>query len=236
MIPRRKIEKILVLIAIGLIIVLGKYFLIPGIPEKKAELLWVEGKVPLPPPRYSSTTSVEEAISRRRSVREYQDRDLDLEDLSQLLWAAQGITLPKKGFRSAPSAGALYPLEFYVVTGEGIFHYAPFEHALELMHKGDVRVELAKAAVDQEWVREAPASIVIAGVFERTTQKYGLRGERYVYMEAGHVAQNIYLQAESLNLGTVVVGAFYDEEVQKLLKLPEDHRPLYIMPVGYKLG
>lgn len=235
MIPRGKIEKILIVISIGLLLVLGWYFILPVLPERKVGVQRIEERIILPEPSYSSETSIEEAISQRRSRRKYQDRELELKDLSQILWSAQGIT-DRRGFRSAPSAGALYPLEFYVVMSSGVFHYDPFQHTLELMKEGDVRAELSKAAVDQEWVMEAPVDIVIAGVFERTMQKYGSRGERYVYMEAGHAAQNIYLQAESLNIGTVSVGAFYDDRVVKLLGLPEDHRPLYIMPVGYKVG
>ncbi|MFQ6050120.1 MAG: SagB/ThcOx family dehydrogenase [Candidatus Hydrothermarchaeota archaeon] len=201
---------------------------------EKRELKEVDKIIMLPEPRYTSNKSVEEAILERRSIREYSEKNLSLEEISQILWAAQGITYRPKGFRTAPSAGALYPMEIYVVTKEGIYHYDPWTHSLEQKYAGDVRKNLSKAALDQEWVREAPVDIIITAVFERTKRKYGERGERYVYMEAGHVAQNIYLQCVSLNLGTTVVGAFYDDEVQEVLKLPSDHKPIYIMPVGHK--
>ena len=121
----------------------------------------------------------------------------------------------------------------YLVNAEGIFRYDAQRHALEQRYSGDARDALAKAALSQESVASAPVIIVITGVFERTEKKYGERGERYVYLEAGHVAQNIYLQCPSLDLGTVSIGAFLDEEVKGVLKLPEDHEPIYIMPIGH---
>lgn len=185
--------------------------------------------------------SVEEAILRRRSRRSYTDEPLSLHDISQLVWAAQGITEPATGKRAAPSAGATYPLEVYVVVGtngvtglaDGVYRYNPVKHQLENVLKGDLRSDLADAALGQDWVREAPVNIVIAAVYERTTGRYGDRGIRYVHMEAGHVGQNLYLQAEARGLGVVVVGAFHDDQVQKLLRLPADEKPLYIIPVGH---
>jgi SagB-type dehydrogenase family enzyme len=208
------------------------------------EVVPVFGEVKLPSPETTGPMSVEEAIARRRSVRSYTDESLSPEDLSQLLWAAQGITDPARGFRAAPSAGATYPLEVYVVAGpegvtglaEGVYRYDPFEHALENILRGDIRSDLADAAMRQTWVREAPINIVIAAVYERTTDRYGDRGIRYVHMEAGHVGQNLYLQAEARGLGMVVVGAFHDEQVQTLLRLPADQKPLYIIPIGYPAG
>ncbi len=184
--------------------------------------------------------SVEEAIYRRRSIREYTGEPLTLKELGQILWAAQGITFPEYGFRSAPSAGATYPLEIYVSVREGgieglasgIYHYDPFSHSLILIKPGDYSQELAHAALDQEWVRKAPVCLILTAEFKRTTSVYGERGIRYVYMEAGHVGQNIYLQATSLGLGTVAVGAFHDNEVKSLLGCMED--PIYIFPVGRK--
>ncbi len=114
----------------------------------------------------------------------------------------------------------------------GVYRYDPGEHKLVKVLKGDVMAEMASAAVDQSWVREAGANIVFTAVYERTTQRYGDRGERYVHMEAGHASQNVYLQAVALNLGTVTIGAFYNEQVQEILHLPENEKPLYIMPVG----
>lgn len=199
------------------------------------------GFVELPPPETAGAMSVEEAIRRRRSIRSYTDEPLSLQDISQLMWAAQGITDPAKNFRAAPSAGATYPLEVYVVVGNncvtglagGLYRYEPHGHRLEHILKGDLRSSLAEAAVGQSYVREAPIDIVIAAVYERTTSRYGERGVRYVHMEAGHAAQNLYLQATARGLGMVTVGAFYDDQVQGLLQLPEDQKPLYIIPVGH---
>nr|WP_048147924.1 SagB/ThcOx family dehydrogenase [Palaeococcus ferrophilus] len=191
-------------------------------------------KVSLPAPRTRGDMSVEEAIARRMSVREYRDEPLTLEELSQLLWAAQGIT--HDGKRSAPSAGATYPFELYVVVGSveglspGVYHYDPSEHSLSLVREGDFRGELQRAALNQEWVGKAAVDIVLVAFYERTTEYYGDRGVRYVHMEAGHIGENIYLQATALNLGTVAVGAFNDDEVAKIVGT--EGRPLYIFPVG----
>jgi SagB-type dehydrogenase family enzyme len=216
-------KKIMISCAL-LIILLSLLFLFPS--EEPSE---APGRIVLPEPRYESDVSVEEALLKRRSIRSYSDEALSWNEISQILWAVQGITDPR-GFRTAPSAGALYPLEVYLVMEEGVFHYNPEEHSLQKLQDGDFRRSLSDAALGQPWVANAPVDLVITGVFERTTKKYGQRGERYVYMEAGHAAQNVYLQCVSLGLGTVVVGAFYDEEVKRLLNLTED--PLYIMPIG----
>ncbi len=193
----------------------------------------------LPPVESKGELSLEEAIQLRRSVREFGRRTLALEDVSQLLWAAQGITA-RGGFRTAPSAGALYPLELYVVAGSveglsvGVYRYRPKTHELVHMTSGDLREPLASAALGQSPLRRAPAVLVIASVYKRTTGKYGQRGRRYVHIEVGHAAQNVYLQAAARGLGTVLVGAFDDEEVQNVLGLPPDHEPLGLMPVGRK--
>lgn len=199
------------------------------------------GSVKLPPPKTVGAMSVEEAISRRRSTRSFTDEPLSLQDVSQLLWAAQGLTDPVRNFRAAPSAGATYPLEVYVVVGEncvtglasGIYHYDPHDHQIVLVLEGDMRLSLAEAALGQSSVKEASISIVVAAVYERTTGKYGERGVRYVHMEAGHVGQNLYLQATALGLGMVTAGAFDDDKVQEVLQLSEDQKPLYIIPVGH---
>jgi SagB-type dehydrogenase family enzyme len=160
-----------------------------------------------------------------------------LADASQLLWAAQGITDARKGGRTAPSAGALYPLELYLVAGnidglpKGLYRYNPQAHELTKTKNEDRRQALAKVTFDQSWVQDTPAILVFTGVAERTTTRYGKRGVRYVYMEAGHSAQNVYLQAVSLRLGTVVIGAFHGADVRKVLELKED--PLYLMPFGH---
>jgi len=199
-----------------------------------------DSKILLPYPKLKGNMSVEEAIAFRRSIREYKDEPLTISQLSQLLWAAQGITETRWGFRAAPSAGATYPLEIYVVVGEngvkglkpGVYKYLPHEHVIILVKEGDIREELYKAALNQEWVLKAPITIVITAVYERTTSRYGERGIRYVHMEVGHVGQNIYLQATALGLGTVVVGAFYDEEVRRIINASENEHPLYLVPVG----
>jgi SagB-type dehydrogenase family enzyme len=154
-------------------------------------------------------------------------------ELGQLLWAIQGTT-HERGFRTAPSAGALYPLEIYLVTEEGIFHYEPERHDLAVMSRDNPSASLYRAALSQEAVRQAPAVFVVTAVYERTAQKYGdERSPRYVHLEAGHAAQNLLLQAVALNLGAVPIGAFQDEEVQAALELPADHKPLYLIPVGH---
>lgn len=188
--------------------------------------------IKLPKPRSKGDISLEETINQRRSVRDFSDRDLNLEEISQLLWAAQGLTDKSRGFRSVPSAGALYPLEIYIIKKDGLFHYNLQEHALEILEKRDLRTGLCRAAWGQTMVRDAPIDIVICAVSRRVTSKYGERGIRYVHMEAGHCAQNIHLMAVSLGLGSVPVGAFDDTEIKTLLKLDENIEPLYIIPIG----
>jgi SagB-type dehydrogenase family enzyme len=180
---------------------------------------------------------VEEALLGRRSVREYSSKAVTLQQLGQLLWAAQGIT-GTGGKRTAPSAGGLYPLEVYVVAGnvegieQGIYRYRPATHDLAKMVDGDMREALAGAALDQVYVKQAALDIVITAVYARTTGKYGDRGKTYVHMEAGHAAENICLEAVALKLGTVTIGAFEDDRVKKVLTCPEDEIPLYVLPVG----
>ena len=191
----------------------------------------------LPEPRYRSGISLEETLRDRRSVRKYSSDSLTLADVAQLLWSGQGVS-DGRDRRTSPSAGALYPLELYLVAGNvealpsSIYQYRPARHALSLVVVGDKRRELATAALRQNWVSKAPAVVVITAVYERTTRKYGDRGQKYVHMEAGHAAQNISLQAVSLGLGAVTVGAFADREIKQILNLPEDEVALYIMPVG----
>jgi len=195
--------------------------------------------IKLPEPRTKGEVSLEETMFKRRSVRDFADKPLTLQEVSQLLWSAQGIT-SRWGGRTAPSAGALYPLEVYLVAGNvdnlapSVYKYKADGHELTLVKDKDVRKELAEAALGQEYVKEGAVDIVIAAVYERTTQKYGDRGIRYVHMEAGHAAQNIYLQATALNLGTVTIGAFYDNQVKDILGMPQNEALLYIMPVGRK--
>ncbi len=186
----------------------------------------------LPQPRHKGSVSLEEAISKRRSVRRFGDAPVSTEDLSQILWAAQGIT--GEHFRTAPSAGALYPIELFIAMKDGVYRYVPEGHHLEEITKRDMREELSRAALGQRFVKEAPVVLVITAVFERVKSRYGERGTRYVFAEGGHVAQNVCLQCSAIGLGTVVVGAFHDSEVQEALEIPEDCAPIYLMPIGYK--
>jgi len=191
-----------------------------------------DGSKPLPPPRLSGPMSLEEAVNSRRSVREFQNQPLTREHLSQLCWAGQGITDPQGGLRAAPSAGALYPIELFLVTAEGVDHYVPQRHALERHLDGDLRAALQAASLDQESIGEAPLSVVITAVVDRTARKYGPRAERYCLIEAGHVAQNVLLQAAALGLRGVPIGAYEDSKVVKNLKLPKEHKVLYILAIG----
>lgn len=192
--------------------------------------------VVLPPPRLEGGISLERALAERRSVREFMPGALTLPQVAQLLWAAQGTTAG--GRRTAPSAGALYPLEVYLVAGEvrdlapGIYRFLPAKHTLQRFAAGDVRRQLCAAALAQECVAAGAAVVVFAAAERRTTSKYGSRGVRYVHIEVGHAAQNLALAATALGLGSVTVGAFDDAAVARLLNLPKDEVPLYLMPVG----
>jgi SagB-type dehydrogenase family enzyme len=199
-----------------------------------------DSQIHLPPPSQKGSVSLEEAIAQRRSVRDFTPDSILQSQLSQILWAAQGISNTWGKYRTVPSAGATYPLEIFVVCGgngieaidDGIYHYNIDSHSLTRHYAGDVRPELARAALDQEFIYEAPVDIVICALYERTAMRYGARGERYVHMEVGHAGQNIYLQATALGLATVAIGAFHDEQVRQVLRLDKQYKPLYIMPVG----
>ena len=199
-----------------------------------------EALIKLPEPTLQGMT-VEDAIRARRSIRSYSPDSLDPVEVSQLLFAAQGIT-GKRGsrlLRAAPSAGATYPIEVYVVVGRvrglapGIYHYLPREHALEVVRKGEYGDSLAAVCLGQTMPREAALSIVLTAIPERTTSVYGERGLRYIYMEAGHVSQNICLEATSLGLGAVPIGAFFDARLRRLLGIcDESEMSLYVNCIG----
>jgi SagB-type dehydrogenase family enzyme len=176
--------------------------------------------------------SLEQAIASRRSRRDFLPEPLSFEQIGQLAWAAQGQH-PGDRYRTTPSAGATYPLELFIVAADGLFHYLPGKHALEQLCEIDLREKLCSGAWGQEFVREAPLTFVFAAEFGRTTNHYGKRGTRYVYIEAGHAAQNINLQAESLGLGSVAVGAFDDGSVSGILSLPDNLEPVYMVTTGY---
>lgn len=182
-------------------------------------------------PKKRGPMSLEQAIASRRSRRDFLPEPLTLEQIGQLAWAAQGQESGQ--YRTAPSAGATYPLELFIVTADGMYRYLPGKHALEQLVDIDLRAELCSAALGQEFIRVAPLTIVLAAEFSRTTNHYGKRGIRYIYMEAGHAAQNIHLQAESLGLGSVAVGAFDDIAVGKVLSLPAKFEPVYMVVAGY---
>jgi SagB-type dehydrogenase family enzyme len=193
----------------------------------------VGAAVTLPPPARKGEVSVEQAVASRRSHRRYLERPLTLEQMSQLLWSAQGIT-SEDGRRAAPSAGACYPLELYLVCAEGAFRYLPEGHRLRKEHDRDLRADLAAAAWGQEFIAQAPVSFVFSAVEERTTSRYQERGIRYVHMDVGIAAENLHLQAEALGLGSVSVGAFDDDAVARVVAMPKPEQALYIIPVGYR--
>jgi SagB-type dehydrogenase family enzyme len=205
----------------------------PAMPTRVVTMSTAVAQViALPTPQLKGTLTLEETLTQRRSVREFAETPLTQQELGQLLWAAQGITHPA-GLRTAPSAGALYPLEVYAVTRDAVYRYDPQGHHLVVQVQGDVRPALYAAALMQAPVLRAPCVIVIAAVYARTSAKYGEeRAPRYVHLEAGHAAQNILLQAVALDLGAVPIGAFYDDKVKQVLALPADHDPLYLIPVG----
>lgn len=192
-------------------------------------------EIQLPPPALNGALSLEAVIARRRTRRHFDGRPLTWAEIGQLLWSAAGITDPASGKRAAPSAGARYPLEFYIVTPDGLYHYGPNQHTLHLIVDGDQRARLA-AACWQEFIGQAPVTIAISAAVERTAQRYGERGlRRYIPMDVGHAAQNLLLQATALGLAACPVGAFDDQRVAEALHLPSTQEPLYLLPVGREL-
>jgi SagB-type dehydrogenase family enzyme len=179
-----------------------------------------------------SSVPLEATLARRRSVRELSSERLTRAETGQLLWATQGVTADWGG-RTAPSAGALYPLELLAATPTQVLHYLPSEHQAEITMDGDLRPDLMAAALDQAAVGQAPLVVAIAAVPARTAARYGERARRYVDLEAGHAAQNLLLQAVALDLAAVPIGAFDDAAVSRALALPQDHEPLYLIPVGH---
>ena len=187
----------------------------------------------LPAPRLDGDMALEAAIAERRSVRTFRSDPLTQEQIGQLLWAAQGITDDLQGFRAAPSAGALYPLEIYVILPDGLYHYQPDGHRLTRLTTEDLRSAVWEAGLRQGALREAPAIFLFTAVYARTAERYGDRAPRYVHIEVGHAAQNLLLQAVALGLSSVPIGAMEDEQLQSALDLPDEHEPLYLLPVGY---
>lgn len=197
-------------------------------------------RIELPPAPAGTGHAIEQLLAHRRSRREFRSGPLGLNEIARLLWAVQGISDPR-GLRTAPSAGALYPLETHLVAGSvtglapGAYRYSPSRHSLAPTSAGDCRAALARAALGQEAISQAAAVIALTAVYRRTTVKYGERGMRYVHMEIGHAAQNVYLMAESLGIGTVMVGAFDDERVGHVIPVGADEAVLALLPLG-RLG
>ena len=197
--------------------------------------------ITLPPPALQGLVSLEETLTRRRTVRAFTPTPLPLPEVAQLLWATYGVADKRRGVKTAPSAGALYPLDCYLATGEGgvtgteagVYRYLPEDHALELQTSGDRRRAIARASLSQQWMAQAPCMVIITAAYDRTTGKYRERGIRYVHMEVGHAVENLLLQAVALGLGAGIVGAFDDDAVAETLGLPAGHRPLLVVPIGH---
>jgi len=210
-------------------------------PQEEAAPPAAAPRVELPEPVRKGTISLEEAIQKRRSVRQYAERALTLAQLSQLLWSANGVTGENSRFRAAPSAGALHPLDFYAVVGQGmvegleagVWHYEPADHALTRVLEGDNRQALARAALGQRQIVTASVVIVVTAEYARSTGKYSERGQRYALMDAGFAAENLCLQVQTLNLAVCIVGAFRDAAVTETLRLPKAHEPLLFLTVGH---
>lgn len=198
--------------------------------------------IKLPEPKTTGVLSVEEAIAFRRTRRTFAAKPLSMPDLSQVLWAAQGITEKRWKHRAAPSGGALFPIDLHIVVRKdgvktlpaGIYKYIPDGHYLQTRSEGDVNTKLRDVGYSQTFFADSPICLILVAEPKRSTWKYGERGYRYIYMEAGHIAENIQLIGESLGFSVGLVGAFKDESVAELLNLKKDESPLYIIPVGYR--
>jgi len=189
--------------------------------------------VRLPAPPCSGGLSLAEALAKRRSIRDFAGKRLSIDQLAQLCWAALGITDKTRELRTAPSAGAVYPMRLFVADADGVYEYLAEDHSLQQYMRGDKRLALQAAALDQRWVGTAPACFVIAFDDALMQVEYGSRATRYCLLEAGHIAQNILLQAAALGLGAVPVGAFDDERVGRLLSPSRELHPAYLVPIGY---
>jgi len=222
MIPRTLLFPTLLLVLLGIVAGVGCTQL--ATPPDAAQA----ADISLPAPSLKGNVSVEEALAKRRSVRSFTEQKLSLQQIGQLAWAAQGIT-DKEGRRTAPSAMAVYPLQLYVVVSDGAFRYVPEGHKLVKLSDSDARAALST----QGSVRGAPLDFVIVGDFAKARARFGERAERFVSLEAGHVAQNIHLQAVALGLGSVPVGGYQEEGVREALGLAAEEAPLYVIPVGY---
>lgn len=211
-------------------------FFLSAIIFQEGLALAKDKEIKLPPPITKGSMSVEEALQTRRSQRTFTQKNLSVAEIGQLAWAAQGVTEQRwvrQSLRTVPAAGDLYPLEVYIISKDGEFHYIPEGHLLEIMDNKDLRKELSAAALGQSAIKSAPVVIVLCAVYERVTAKYSARGVTYTQLETGHAAQNVLLQAVALGLAAIPMGAFIPDDVQKVLKIPGEQVPLYIIPVGY---
>jgi len=196
--------------------------------------------ISLPRPRLQSKVSVEEAIQARRSIRAFARAPLQFSEVAQIVWAAQGITESAQGRRAAPSAGALYPVEIYLAVTKGgveglevgVYRYDAANHGLQRVSAENRTERIVRAARNQTWAGQAALMVIIAGEYARTAVKYGERAQRYVHIEVGCVAENIFLQVQALGLRAGIIGAFDDASLQEAATLPAAHEPLLIMPVG----
>jgi SagB-type dehydrogenase family enzyme len=239
---RKKIVLLIILIIVFIAVVSAFY-----LSEPKKTVYTVtknaNGIITLPSPQLTGNISVEEAIQNRRSIRKFSNESLSINNVSQILWAAQGITNKQSSLRAAPSAGQVYPLEIYLIAGtegvngleEGVYHYSPSNNTLEKKINGDLRADLSSIADNQPWVKQAPVNILITGNYQKMIDKYTDKElcTRFVDLEAGHVGENIYLQSETLGLVTVSLGSFNETQLKQLLQLPDNETPIYIFPVGH---
>jgi len=240
---KKKLAVLFILIIAFVVVLVAFYF---GPKESISTSRNVISITKLPTPQITGNISLEKSIQNRRSVRQYSNQSLNLSDVSQLLWAGQGITDTQKNLRAAPSAGQVYPLELYVIVGiggvsglkEGLYHYVPQNNTLEKILEGDIRNNLSQVANGQPWVKQAPMNIVITGNYQKMINKYKDQqlSTRFVDMEAGHVGENLYLQAEARGLATVSLGSFDENQMIRLLHLPNNEKPLYIFPVGHTVS
>ena len=206
--------------------------------------------IPLPQPRFRRQVYVEDAIITRRSIRDFKDEALTLEDLSTILYLSFGVTAWEEGvygyrrfpLRAFPSAGALQPVEVYVLSFKvvgldpGLYHYNPLKHELEVLKKGNFSREIIDIALGQEYAGSAPVTLILTIYWARTRWKYGDRGFRYALLDAGFAGENVYLACKALGLGTVAIGAFYDDELCKFLNIDcKDEIPVLIFPIGKPL-
>lgn len=182
-------------------------------------------------PRPETTGPLDQILARRRSMREFEESELTDRELSQLAWSAQGVT--EGGLRTVPSAGGLFALEIRLVLPNGVYRYRPANHSIRLERTGDLRPEVAEAALFQDWIAEAPLILLVTAVADRLRGRYGSRSERYALLEAGHAAQNILLEAQSLGLAGTPVGAFDDDRISELFNLERGENPIYLLPIGH---